>query len=221
MGQSAAELRREIETTRGELGETLDAIGDRVSPGRMIERRRNRMAEGLRLVRDRVMGTAEQVGHTAGDLTGDAMDTLKNAPEAARQQTQGNPLAAGAVAFGFGVLLASLFPASEAEKRAAEQLMDKAAPLKQGVIDAGKEVAEHMKEPARDAMDHLKDTALDSKESVQEVAAQDVVAETRQTTLEGYDAIRTQTTGATTPTTAPAAGAPLPPPEIETPVGGI
>lgn len=220
MGQSAAELRREIETTRGELGETLDAIGDRVSPGRMIERRKNRMSEGLRLVRDRVMGTAEQVGHTAGDLTGDAMDTLKDAPGAARQQTQGNPLAAGAVAFGFGVLLASVFPPSETEKRAAEHLIDKAEPLKQGVIEAGIEVAEHMKEPAREAMDHLKDTALESKESVQEVA-QGVVDETRQTTREATDAIRTQTTSAPAPATAPATTAPLPPPEIETPVSGI
>ena len=41
MGQSADELRHDIEATRGQLGETLDAIGDRVSPGRMIERRKN------------------------------------------------------------------------------------------------------------------------------------------------------------------------------------
>ena len=31
MGQSPEELKEEIETTRGDLGETLDAIGDRVS----------------------------------------------------------------------------------------------------------------------------------------------------------------------------------------------
>ena len=33
MGQSPEELKDNIETTRGELGETLDAIGDRVQPG--------------------------------------------------------------------------------------------------------------------------------------------------------------------------------------------
>ena len=127
------------------------------------------------------MGTADHAGQAAGDVAGDAIDTLKSAPEAARRQTQGNPLAAGAVAFGFGVLLASVFPASETEKRAAEELMDKAEPLKEGVIESGKEVAEHMKQPARDAMDHLKETAAEAKESVQEVA-QGVVDETLQTT---------------------------------------
>ena len=33
MGQSAEELRQEIAGTRADLGDTLDAIGDRVSPG--------------------------------------------------------------------------------------------------------------------------------------------------------------------------------------------
>ena len=58
MGQDADQLKREIEDTRGELGGTLDAIGDRLSPGRMVERRKNRMMNGLHNVRDRVMGTA-------------------------------------------------------------------------------------------------------------------------------------------------------------------
>ena len=59
MGQSTHELRRDIERTRADLGDTLDAIGDRVSPGRMIERRKNRMSSGIRSVKDRVMGTVE------------------------------------------------------------------------------------------------------------------------------------------------------------------
>ena len=55
MGQSATELKQEIAQTRQNLGETLDAIGDRVSPGRMVERRKNRMARGFQNVRDRVI----------------------------------------------------------------------------------------------------------------------------------------------------------------------
>ena len=57
MGQSADELRRDIEETRYGLTDTLDAIGDRVSPGRVIERRKNRAVQGLQSVRDRVMGS--------------------------------------------------------------------------------------------------------------------------------------------------------------------
>jgi len=48
MGQNADELRRNIETTRENLGETVEAIGDRVSPGRMIERRKNRVMTNFR-----------------------------------------------------------------------------------------------------------------------------------------------------------------------------
>ena len=61
MGQSATELKQEIAQTRQNLGETLDAIGDRVSPGRMVERRKNRMTRGFQNVRERVMGTASSM----------------------------------------------------------------------------------------------------------------------------------------------------------------
>ena len=58
MGQNADELRRNIETTRENLGETVEAIGDRVSPGRMIERRKNRVMTNFRNIRERVLGSA-------------------------------------------------------------------------------------------------------------------------------------------------------------------
>ena len=109
MGQSAEELRYEIADTRAELGQTLDAIGDRVSPGRMIERRKNRFVLGMRSAKDRIMGTATDAGNAVTDraqgvgggiaeTAGSAVDTVRNAPEAARQQAQGNPVMAGAVA---------------------------------------------------------------------------------------------------------------------------
>ena len=50
MGQDAEELRREIEASRAEMSNTLDAIGDRVSPGRVIERRKNRMKNAVQSV---------------------------------------------------------------------------------------------------------------------------------------------------------------------------
>ena len=48
MGETTEELRQQIEQTRNGLGDTLDAIGDRVSPGRMVERSKNRMTGGVR-----------------------------------------------------------------------------------------------------------------------------------------------------------------------------
>jgi hypothetical protein len=47
MGKSPDELRREIEEVRGDLGNKLDAIGDRVSPGRIYERKTAGVRGGL------------------------------------------------------------------------------------------------------------------------------------------------------------------------------
>src|SRR5215207_9753327 len=113
MGQSAEELRREIERTRGELSEDLDAIGDRVSPGRMIERRKNRVTGVWNTGRERIMGRAGDVRSNASDrahgvtdrasdAASGAVDTLRDVPDMVMERVEGSPLAAGAVAFGVG-----------------------------------------------------------------------------------------------------------------------
>ena len=49
MGKSASEVRAEIEDTRQEMSETIDAIADRTSPRRIIDRRRQAMSRGMAL----------------------------------------------------------------------------------------------------------------------------------------------------------------------------
>lgn len=198
MGQSADQLRRQIEDTRGELGGTLDAIGDRFSPGRIVERRKNRVINGLQSVRERVMGTASDTGSAVADAAcgvadtaGDAVDTLRETPDTVRRQTQGNPLAAGAIAIGVGVLLASIFPATDEEQRAAQQLMDRAEPLKDELKQAGQEMAEHLKEPARDAVQRVKETATAGTEAVADTA-RDAVSTSSETARDAAENIRTE-----------------------------
>jgi ElaB/YqjD/DUF883 family membrane-anchored ribosome-binding protein len=193
MGQSAEELRREIEDTRHDLGQTLDAIGDRVSPGRIVERRKNRVMTGLHSVRDRVMGTAADTGHAIGETAGGAVDTLKATPDAVVGQTQGNPLAAGAVAFGVGVLLASIFPASAKEKQAAEELMDRVQPLTDELKQAGQEMAEHLKEPAREAVEQVKHVAAEGQQAVTDTV-KEVADTSKQSAREATDAVRAEAT---------------------------
>jgi hypothetical protein len=196
MGQSAEELRWEIAQTRGDLGETLDAIGDRVSPSRMIERRKNRASNMVRSARERVMGSASDTGHALADKThaiGDAasgaVDTLKSSPEAMRHQAQGNPLMAGAIAFGAGLLAATVFKPSEMEKQAADQLMDKAQPLKDELVHAGQEAAEHLKEPAMAAFEQVKEAAADGASSVADTAKQSADT-SRETALDAAETVR-------------------------------
>jgi len=188
MGQSAEELRRDIERTREGLGDTLDAIGDRVSPGRIMERKKNRFTGGLRSARERVMGTVTDtrervigtvadtthaVGdrvHSVGDGAHGAIDHVKEVPGTVREQTQGAPAVAGAIAFGVGFLIAAAFPPSQAEREAGARVMEKVEPLKGELASAGKEMAEHLKEPAMEAANQVKDAAKDSAQSVTDTA---------------------------------------------------
>jgi ElaB/YqjD/DUF883 family membrane-anchored ribosome-binding protein len=194
MGQSAEELRREIEYTREDLGETLDAIGDRVSPGRIVERRKNRVVNGFSSVRNRVMGTASDAGHSVGDTAGGAVDTIKGAPDAVVQQTQGNPLVAGGIAFGVGVLVASVFPATEKEQQVAGQLKEKAEPLTEDLKQTGQQLAEHMKEPAREAVESVKQAATEGQQAVADTA-KEAVESTGQAAREGAETVRSEAPG--------------------------
>ena len=194
MGQSAEQLRAEIEDTRGGLGETLDAIGDRLSPSRMVERRKNRAINTWQSARNRVMGSASDTGQAVSDAASGAIGTLASSPDAVREQARGNPLAAGAVSFGLGVLLASVFPATEKEKQAASQLADKAEPLKQDLMETGREVAEHLKEPAHQAVEQVKSVATEGTTAVTEAAksASDTAAQSAQ---EAADNVRGEASG--------------------------
>jgi ElaB/YqjD/DUF883 family membrane-anchored ribosome-binding protein len=194
MGQSAEELRREIEYTREGLGETLDAIGDRVSPGRIVERRKNKVVNGLSSVRNRVMGTASDAGQSVGDTAGGAVDTIKGAPDAVVQQTQGNPLVAGGIAFGVGVLLASVFPATAKEQQVAGQLKEKAEPLAEDLKQTGQQMAEHMKEPAREAVESVKQAATEGQQAVADTAKQ-AAESTGQAAREGAETVRSEAPG--------------------------
>lgn len=185
MGQSTDELRREISRTRGDMSETLEAIGDHVSPSRILQRRKNRMANGLRSVRERVMGTANEVGDTVAEKAGtvagtaagkasNAVDTIADAPDAmrgqAREQVQGSPLGAGAVAFGLGFVAAAVFPPTEAEKRAGQRVAENVEPVKEELKELGQQAAEDLKEPAKDAVESVKQTAKEGAEQVADTA---------------------------------------------------
>jgi len=166
MGQNAEELKRDIAQTRYELGDTLDAIGDRVSPGRIMERKKNRVTESMRTVKERVMGTASDKGHAVTDKMHGLSDAATGMPDTVKQQAQGAPVAAGAIAFGLGFLVAAAIPPSEKEKELSTQVMDKAEPLKQQLTEAGHEMADHLKEPASQAASQVKQAAGDAAQQV-------------------------------------------------------
>lgn len=168
MTQSPDELRAEIERTRRELGTDVDAVADKVNPSKIAHRQGNRMKRAMGSMSDRVMGTADRGQSMAGDMADQASEMTHQA----KAKVEGNPLAVGLIAFGAGLLAASLIPVSEKEKQMGAAAKEKAQPLMQEAADAAKEVASNLKEPAQQAMEATKERAGEAVEEVKTEGSQ-------------------------------------------------
>ncbi len=172
------EIQQRIEQTRAGLSTDVNRLSEKVSPGRVVGRRVDRVKGSVSSVRERVMGSSQtgggvraaassvtdagsSVGSTVADTASSVGEAASAAPQRVREQTQGNPLAAGLIAFGAGWLLASLAPASDAERRLAEQAEDKAGQLAEPVKQQAQEIAQNLKEPAQQAVEQVRSTATD------------------------------------------------------------
>ena len=96
--QTPEEIRRDIERTRYELASDVDTLHEKVSPSAIAQRRTQATKNRLGSVKDRVMGSAHDASSSASSTGSDVAGSVKQAPSAVRQQTQGNPLAAAIVA---------------------------------------------------------------------------------------------------------------------------
>jgi soluble cytochrome b562 len=95
---------------------------------------------------------------------------VREAPEMVQRQTQGNPLAAGLVAFGAGMLLATLFPPTGAEQRAASAVQERVEPLKEQALEAGREMKDDLQGTARESAQQIKETATEATQGVKQQA---------------------------------------------------
>ena len=159
MGKEPEVIERDIERSREDLSEDFDALADRVSPKRVAGRQVEAVKGRFSGMRDTVMGPARSAG-----------GTMSSAKDTVAEQAEGNPLAAGLVAFSAGWLVSSLIPASEKEAQIAEQAVDAAKEHGQPLMDraktAGQEMGEELKGAASEAAADLKDS---TKESAQHV----------------------------------------------------
>jgi hypothetical protein len=177
VAEVSQELRQDIERIRDDLDATLDALGERVSPRRIAQRRKAAVRARATRVRTAVMGSAQESGSAvagqARQVRGSIQEgaqQVREAPEMIQRQTQGNPLAAGLVAFGAGMLLATLFPPTEAEQRAASAVQDRVGPLKDQALEAGREMKDHLQGSARESAQQVKETATEATQEVKQQA---------------------------------------------------
>jgi hypothetical protein len=163
----------QAEAQRADLSRDLEAIGDRISPGRMVERRKAAVQQGFGRARDAVMGRADSVRSSAGDTLSGVGDTassvgqrIGDVPGAVRQQTEGNPIAAGVIAFGAGMLLATLIPATRREEEVARRIEPQLAGVAGEVRSGVQQAAEQLKPAAQQAMEEVKSSARDAVDTV-------------------------------------------------------
>lgn len=174
-------LRAEIEQTRANLSQNVNALGEAVQPSNIAKRQVSKVTGAATGIKDKVMGSAEGTASSFGDRAsgmggavsgaGSSMsDSMSNAGQTAKAQAQGNPMAAGLIALGAGWLLGSLLPASDKERQAATAVKEQAAPLvgqaQEMAKEVAKETAEELKEPAMSAAESVKGTAQQAAETV-------------------------------------------------------
>jgi hypothetical protein len=185
MATTPDRLKAEADQTREELSTDVDRLTDRISPRRKFHRGSERIRGAARNAKERVMGSAEQttgqlqerahdVAEATQDKTGQAAAAIKSAPERALRRTEGNPLAAGLIAFGAGLLAATLIPESRAEQQAGSQLATKGRDLAEPMVEAAKESSERLVEEAKSAAQtagaEVVDTAKDAARTAREDA---------------------------------------------------
>jgi ElaB/YqjD/DUF883 family membrane-anchored ribosome-binding protein len=151
MGQDPDEIRQEIEHTRAEMSETVDAIGYKADvPSRAkekvsetVDNMKSKVGETAARAKEKVTGTASRVG--------DATPSGNAAKRSTRRVVglaQENPLglAVGAAAIGFLAGLA--VPATRVEDERlgpmADQVKDKVKETGQETLERGKQVAQEV-----------------------------------------------------------------------------
>jgi uncharacterized protein YjbJ (UPF0337 family) len=196
-------IRRQIEDTRRELSYDVDALNEKVNPARVVDRRMTAAKGRVTRVKEKVMGSAHDTTYRtqgmASNATGSvqnaassaadtvqgaahsAAETVQQTPDMIVRQTQGNPLAAGLIAFGVGWLVSSLLPATEKERQLTQQAETAVRENKDALLAPAKQVAQEigdeLKPAAQQAAQEVKATAQDAAQTVKDEgqsAAQDV-----------------------------------------------
>jgi hypothetical protein len=202
-------IRRQIEDTRRELSYDVDALNEKVNPTRVMDRRVSAAKGRVGRMKDRVMGSAQDTRYSAQgmassaqgrasdmasnaagsvqDVASSAASAVQQAPETVIRQAQGNPLAAGLIAFGVGWLVSSLLPVSEKETQLAQQAESTVREHKDTLLEpakqAAQEMGEQLKPAAQQAVEEVKSTAQDAAATVKDEgqsAAQDVKGQAQQ-----------------------------------------
>jgi hypothetical protein len=184
MGQDPDAIRQDIEQTRTEMSETVEAIGYKAD---VPSRAKDAVSEKVENVKSAVSGTATRAkeavtgaadrANAATPSGGEVKQTTRRAVGMAKENPLG--LAIGAVAIGFLAGLAVPSTRVEDEKLGpmADQVKEKVKETGQEAVDRGRQVAQEVASTATDtarssAQEHGQQLADNAKQSAQDVRSQ-------------------------------------------------
>lgn len=176
MGQDPSQIREEIEATRNEMGETVDALAYKTDV-------KTRVKESVTDKRDRLVDQMKGTGSRIGDATPDG-EQLKEGAQRAAGVAQENPLGLALAGVAGGFLVGMLLPSSRIEDERvgplADQVKETAAETGQEALERGKDVAsqvaeqavEGAKEAGQEALDTAKEAGREQAEELKSSAAE-------------------------------------------------
>jgi gas vesicle protein len=147
MGQDPSQIRQDIEHTRGEMGETVEALGYKTD----------------------VPGRAKEAISTRVDTVKDKVPSADQAAGVARENPLGLAVGAAAVGFVAGMLIPSTRIEDEKIGPMADEMKDKARETGEEALERGKEVARQTAETAKEAG---REQAGELRDSAEERAAE-------------------------------------------------
>jgi Protein of unknown function (DUF3618) len=201
------EIRADIERTRAALSDNVDDLAESVKPKNVAGRQVGKVKEAASNIKDRVMGSedddysgsavgtvgdqASSAKDTVGEKASDAREAVRQAPSRMKRRAQGNPLAAGMIAFGLGMLVSSLIPSSEKEREAVSQLQDNLEPVKEKASEVARDIGEGLKPAAQEAAESVRTTAQEGAEHVKQ-EGQSATADVKDQTQSSKETVQQQ-----------------------------
>jgi hypothetical protein len=188
MGQDPDAIRQDIEQTRAEMSETVEAIGYKADvPSRAkdavsekVENVKSKVSDTATRAKEAVTGTTSRVGDRVTDATpssGQVRQQARRTAGLAKENPLGLAIGAAAVGFLTGLAVPTTRVEDERLGPVADQVKDKAKETGQEALDRGKQVAQEAAGTAADtakssAQEHGQELADSARESAQDVRSQ-------------------------------------------------
>jgi hypothetical protein len=184
MGQDPDAIRQDIEQTRAEMSDTVEAVGYKADvPSRAkeavsekVDNVKSKVSDTASRAKEAVVGTASRAGD-ATPSTGEVKQKTRQVAGIAKENPLGLVIGAAAIGFLAGLAVPSTRVEDEKLGPVADQIKDKVKETGQEALDRGKQVAQDVAGTAADtakqsAKEHGQELADSAKQNAQDVRSE-------------------------------------------------